>query len=50
MVLDRRVVSQELELVSLTDPADTVVVKRYPYSSGSIELYQRLEAIISDWQ
>jgi hypothetical protein len=50
MVLDRRVVAQELELVSLTDPADTVVVKRDPKSSSSTDLYQRLEDIISDWQ
>jgi hypothetical protein len=50
MVFDRRVVSQKLELVSLTDRAGTVVVKRYPDSSGSIELYQRMDAIISDWQ
>lgn len=50
MVLDRRVVSQELELVSLTDPADTVVIKRDPKSSETSDLYQRLEAIISDWQ
>lgn len=46
MVFDRRVVCQELELVSLTDRAGTVVVKRYPDSSGSIELYQRMDAII----
>lgn len=50
MVIDRRPLEQEIELVSFTDPADTVLLRGDDSSQEARGLYHALVETITDWK